>query len=236
MSAQAKKTPTRMQDGLLGLPAVAPRVQKLSDSIYDILCENIVNGTLAPGQRLREAEVAASLDVSRTPVREAFALLEMQHLLDRDPTGAYLVSEWDHQMLWEVATLRGTLEGMAMSLVCERIKAADFDYLQSLIMQMEAATLRKDYDALIELDIQFHSYLWDQTGHNLLCETLSAMKAQVRFFMYLTRSGDEDTYGSTHQELLDTLRQGDPERVKQAIKEHILVTAERAIARMSAEE
>lgn len=236
MSAQAKKTPTRMKDGLLGLPSVAPNKQKLSDSIYDILCENIVKGTLTPGQRLREAEVAASLDVSRTPVREAFALLEMQHLIERDPTGAYLVAEWDQRMLWEVATLRGTLEGMAISLASEQIQAADFDFLQSLIMQMDAAYLRKDYDALIDLDIQFHSYLWDLTGHDLLCETLSSMKAQVRFFMYLTRPGDEETYGSTHQELLDYLRQRDAERLKLAIREHTLVTAERAITRMGTEE
>jgi DNA-binding GntR family transcriptional regulator len=210
-------------------------MQKLSDYIYDVMCDFIVKGKILPGQRLREAEVAESLDVSRTPVREAFARLEMQHLIDRDSTGAYLVATWDHQTLWEIATLRVTLDGMAVRLACERMKPADYDLLKSVIMQMEAANMRKDYDALIDLDIQFHSYIWGLTDHILLYEMLESMKTQVRFFMYLTRPGDEETYGSTHQELLDLLREGDQNRLSQAIADHILVTAERAIKRMKIE-
>lgn len=236
MSAQAKSSAEAASSGLPNMPAIVSQKLKLSDSIYDVICENIVKGVLQAGQRLREAEVAEMLEVSRTPVREAFARLEVQNLIERDPTGAYLVATWDSRVLWEVATLRATLEGMVVGLACQRMKPADFDFLQSLIMQMDAAYLREDYDALIDLDIQFHSYLWDLTGHTLLCEMLSSMKAQVRFFMYLTRPGDEHTYGSTHQELLDDLRAGDLERVKATITQHTLVTADRAINRMQSEE
>lgn len=221
-----------MSTNLPELPSIVSNRQKLSDNIYDVICDYIVKGKIVPGQRLREAEVAESLDVSRTPVREAFARLEMQHLLERDSMGAYLVATWDSKKLWEIASLRCTLDGMAVSLACERIKPADDDFLKSIIMQMEAATLRKDYDALIDLDIQFHSYIWGLTDHTLLREMLEGMKAQVRFFMYLTRPGDEETYGSTHQELLDTLQEGNHNRLDQVIKDHILATAERAIMRM----
>ncbi len=117
-------------------------------------------------------------------------------------------------------------------LACERMKPGDYDFLQSIIMQMEAAYLRKDFDALIDLDIQFHSYVWGLSGHTLLHEMLESMKAQVRFFMYLTRPGDEETYGSTHQELLDIMRECNPDKLKEAIRQHTLVTAEKAIKRM----
>jgi DNA-binding GntR family transcriptional regulator len=235
MSSTNRRSLQTDGDGLPDLPSIVSQKQKLSDYIYDVMVEYIVKGRLSPGQRLREAEVADKLDVSRTPVREAFTRMEMQHLLERDPTGAYLVATWDRQALHEIATLRGALEGMAVGLACQRMQAADYDFLQSLIMQMKAATLRKDYDTLIDLDIEFHSYIWSCTGHNLLCETLESMKSQVRFFMYLTRPGDEETYGETHQELLDVLREEDPYRARQAVKEHTLVTAERAIARLETE-
>lgn len=235
MSAKLNQSQESANRSLPNLPSISAQKQKLSDYIYEVICEFIVTGKLLPGQRLREAEVAEMLDVSRTPVREAFAQLEMHHLLERDPTGAYLVPSWDHQMLSEIATLRGTLEGMAASLACEHLQPADYDFLQSLIMQMEAANLRKDYEALIDLDIQFHSYIWELTGHTLLYEMLESMKAQIRFFMYLTRPGDEKTYGSMHQELLDILQECDPKNVRDAIEEHILVTAKKAIERMGAE-
>lgn len=218
--------------GLPALPAIESHRQKLSDSVYDVLCDYIVRGKLAPGQRLREAEVAVGLDVSRTPVREAFARLERQHLLDRDLTGAYLVASWDRQVLWEVATVRGTLEVLAISLVSEKLAQADFDYLQSLILQMEAAYRRGDYEALIDLDITFHSYIWSRTEHTILIEMLNSIKALVTFFIYLTRPGDEERYAQQHQQLLDVLREKDIKKAVEAIKQHTMASAEEAIARI----
>jgi DNA-binding GntR family transcriptional regulator len=218
------------------LPAVTTHKQKLSDSVYDVLCEYIVTGQLRPSQRLREARVAAALEVSRTPVREAFAKLEAQHLLERDSTGGYLVASWDKTVLWEVATLRAALEGLAITLACTRLTPADFDYLQSIILQMDGAYQRGDYDRLINLDITFHSYIWAHTGHTLLTHQLEEMKAQVRYFMYLTLPGDEKDYAASHQELLDVLREANVEKAVSAIREHTHTTAERAIHRLKREE
>lgn len=232
MTAQTDRVESAEETGLPSLPSIVSHKQRLSDYVYDVLCEYIVKGKLTPGQRLREAEVADALDVSRTPVREAFALMERQHLLERDPTGAYLVATWDRQALWEVATLRGRLEGLAARLASERLKPADYDFLQSIIMQMSAAYLRGDLDALIDLDIEFHNYIWSCTGHSLLYEALNNMKAQVRYFMYITRPGDEATYADTHQELLEALREGDPDSAEAAIRVHTEDTAKRAIKRL----
>lgn len=218
---------------LADLPAITAQKQKLSDSVYDVLCEHIVTGDLPPGQRLREARVAAALDVSRTPVREAFARLETQHLLARDATGAYLVASWDRQVLWEVATLRAALEGLAISLACTRLAPADFDYLESIILQMDGAYRRGDYPRLIDLDITFHSYIWAHTGHTLLTHQLEEMKAQVRYFMYLTLPGDEKDYAISHQQLLDVLRRADVDQAVATIREHTQSTAERAISRLA---
>lgn len=218
------------------LPPLRAQKQKLSDLVYEVLSEQIVTGTLRPGQRLREAEVADALGVSRTPVREAFARLEAQHLLTRDSTGGYLVAIWDERVLWEVATLRAALEGLAVGLVCTRLAPADYDYLESVILQMDGAYRRADYQRLINLDLSFHSYLWAHTGHALLTHQLDQMKAQVRYFMHLTLPGDEKDYATSHQQLLDVLRQEDAEKAVAAIRAHTQTTAERAIRRLNREE
>jgi len=212
-------------------PVAAVRT-KLSDSVFDTLCDAIVEGTLSPGERLPEARIAEALNTSRMPVREALAQLEHRHLVERDPNGTCVVARWDRQHLWEVATLRGALEGLVVRLAAVKLAPEDADHLEGLITQMERALDRGDYERLIHLDIQFHSYVWTCTGHRLLQEALEDMKPQVRYFMYVTRPGDEEAYPDSHREVLEVLRAGDADRAEAVIREHTLTTAERAIARL----
>lgn len=214
------------------LPPITSRGQKLSDFVYDALCQHIIKGKLPAGQRLRESETADALGVSRTPVREAFALLERQFLLDKDTNGAYFVARWDKEILWEVATLRGALEGLAIRHACKNLEPKNFDHLEGLAVQMDAAVDREDYEQLISLDIAFHSYLWAQANHKLLQQTLDDMKAQVLYFMWITRPGDEIDYPNDHRIVIDVLRTGDPDLAEQVIRRHIVETAERAITRL----
>jgi len=216
----------------LNLSPVSAVRTKLSDSVFDSLCDAIVEGTLSPGERLPEARLAEALQVSRMPVREALAKLEHRHLVDRDQNGTCHVARWDKVMLREVATLRGALEGLVVKLAIGNLTSEDLDHLEGIITQMELAVSRRDYERLIQLDMRFHSHIWACTGHRLLQDALEEMRPQVRYFMYLTRPGDEESYPETHREVIDVLRQGDARQAEAVIREHTLTTAERAIARL----
>lgn len=207
----------------------------LSDHVYESLCEQIIAGNLTPGQRLREAQVAQSLGVSRTPVREAFAKLDAQNLLQKDASGAYYVLDWDEKTLWEVATLRGVLEGLAIQLACPSLTPEDFDILGGIIHQMEAAKRRADSDRLIALDLEFHCHIWSRCGHSLLWQTLENMKVRILYFMYTTRPGDEEDYPATHRELVNLMKNCNQSKANKTIQEHIHITAKRAIARLREE-
>lgn len=231
--AEKQGSSFKNSDSLLPpLPSIRMERQKLSESVYEIISEYIVSGKLKPRQRLREAEIARGLDVSRTPVREAFARLETEHLLERDSTGAYFVTSWDRERLQQLAIVRSTLESLTASIVCSTLGAEDYDYLQNLIARMESALHREDFDALIRLDITFHSYLWGKTNYPILKNLLESIKTQVLYFMYLTLPGDEEDYPSMHQTLLDVFREQDPDKAGQIMHDHILVTAEKAIQNM----
>ncbi|MGD8624756.1 MAG: GntR family transcriptional regulator [Anaerolineae bacterium] len=223
-----------MEEGL-GLSPISTERKKLSDQVFASLCEAIVKGTLPPGERLPEARLARALSVSRMPVREALAKLERRNLVYRDAAGTCVVARWDKQMLWEVATLRGALEGLVVRLAIDNLTVEDLDSLETIIHRMERAVRRNDHERLIQLDIEFHNCIWSRTGHKLLQETLEEIKPQVHYFMYLTRPGDEEGYPETHQEIVDVLRAGDTERAQAVIQEHTLMTAQRAIARLELE-
>ena len=217
------------------LTPIQTRRNVLADHVYDALCEHIIAGKLIAGERLKEAQIAEALGVSRTPVREAFARLERQNLLIKDASGAYFVPCWDRTTLWEVATLRAALEALGIQLACQNFNDEDYSHLEEIIDRMEAAHQRGDDDRLIALDIEFHTQLWSHYGHSLLQQALEDMKAQVLYFMYTTRPGDEQNYTSSHRHLMNIMKSGNCELASQTIQEHIRQTAMLAIDRLDRE-
>jgi DNA-binding GntR family transcriptional regulator len=192
-----------------------------------------VEGKVPPGERLRETQMAEALGVSRTPVREAFVRLKQQRLLRSDASGAYYVAEWDRQTLWEIATLRAALESLALSLAPQNLSDEDFDHLTGIIRQMEemdADPACIDYKRMAHVDFQFHTYIWSRTGHELLEQALDNIKPQAHYYMYLTRQAGQTDYAEQHRILVEFLRQGDRNKANEIMLNHILSSAERAIA------
>jgi DNA-binding GntR family transcriptional regulator len=123
------------------------------------------------------------------------------------------------------------LEGLAMRLACEHFTQEDYAALEEIIAQMDAAHARGDDDRLIALDIDFHNHLWGKANHNLLQQALEEMKAQILYFMYTTRPGDEKDYPSSHRELVNIMKAGEVEQASKTIQAHIHATAVRAVER-----
>ena len=86
------------------------------EGVYDRLCEQIRSGTIRPGARLTETELAARLGVSRTPVREAIRRLEADGLVDHQPRSGAVVRQLAYPEIMELYEMRTVLEGTAARL------------------------------------------------------------------------------------------------------------------------
>lgn len=224
-----KEEPAKLSDMLPTLD----RPQRLSEHVYNSISEAIVEGKLPPGKRLRETEMAKALGVSRTPVHDAFVRLKQQRLLSNDENGAYYVAEWDRQTLWEISTLRATLESLALSLAPQNLTQEDFEHLEEIVRQMEemdADPTSTDYKRMAQYDFQFHTYIWERTGHDLLEQALENIKPQAHYYMFLTRQSGQTDYAERHRMLIDFLKQGDRSRANEIMLDHIMSSAEKAIA------
>jgi len=213
------------------LPTLS-RPQRLSEHVYDVLSEAIVEGKLPPGERLRETKMAEALGVSRTPVREAFVRLKQQRMLSSDTSGAYNVAEWDRQTLWEISTLRAALESLAFSLAPQNLLQDDFDHLEEIIRQMgemDADPASSDYKRMAQYDFHFHTYIWSRTGHDLLEQALENIKPQAHYYMFLTRQSGQTDYAERHRILIEFLKQGDRSHANEILLDHILSSTEKAI-------
>jgi DNA-binding GntR family transcriptional regulator len=209
------------------------RPQRLSDHVYNSISEAIVEGKLPPGKKLRETQMAKAMGVSRTPIHEAFARLKQQRLLSSDVNGTYYVAEWDRQTLWEIATLRATLESLAFSLAKQNLTPEDFDHLEEIVRQMgdmDADPENSDYKRMAQYDFQFHTYIWSRTGHDLLEQALENIKPQAHYYMFLTRQAGQTDYAERHRILIKFLKQGDRSQANEVLLDHTIQSTEKTIA------
>lgn len=199
----------------------------LGESVQIWLRDAIREGRYPPGSRIREAEVAEQLDVSRTPVREAFGRLQADGLLILTPWRGAQVAELDRNQVVELYAMRQALEGTAAALAAQHASKAEIDLLFDLLEQDKAA----DGDPLRLADInrQFHQALYG-AGHNrYLLKALNALGDSLALLKSTTYevSGRAAAAWTQHVSIATAIKKHDPHAAEQAARAHI-ESAERA--------
>lgn len=156
--------------------------QSLRERAYTQIRRMVMLGEVPAGQRLAEEQIAEQLQVSRTPVREAFVRLHGDRLLKRFSDGGYYVAEIDLFDLRDLYELRLTLELRGITRAAEEDIEHDRDALQELYAEWLA--IRDDPPepdgSFIELDESFHLALLRSSGNLALAEMLEAVNIRIR--------------------------------------------------------
>jgi DNA-binding GntR family transcriptional regulator len=210
----------------------------LSDIVTARMRQAIIQGDLEPGLRLTEPNLASSLGVSRSPVREAITRLRSEGLI----VGATTNYVWKPKRrdVDEIFSLRTAYECLAAEWVIrgDRLSERDYDRLQAQIDRL--AEIMEDPDSLssislIEADEEFHGYICRKSGHKRLNELWKRNIARRRILMHCCiRSRDRlktaKRMSAGHQFILDQLRNGNLARVQARHRE----VNERRAARIKA--
>ncbi|MFC0675895.1 GntR family transcriptional regulator [Brachybacterium hainanense] len=195
----------------------------LSTLIADRLREMITSGGIAPGERLKEVELADSMDVSRGPVREAISLLTLEGLVETQRHRGARVITLDYADIEEIYSLRLAIERLAMQRCAERIDAAVLARMDDVISRMRSLPPTSTGDEHVRLDLEFHDLVYDAADHSRLHRTWHMLRSQVA--MFLTARTDRSEFRSKlheeHQEMRDILATGDAAAAQQAIEKHI---------------
>lgn len=208
-------------DNALALPP--PR--SLADDVADRLREAIVSGRFGPGERLREETLAKSIGVSRGPVREALARLEREGLIVIRRNRGAIVARLSDEDLEEVYSLRVAVEVLAVRRVAERIDAAGLGRLQAIVDRIAAAVERGiDPGEAADLDLAFHDELYDLAAHRRLRAVWLSLRPQIHILL-LDRNVAVDDFrefvASSHQDILDALRERDTARAVALVEGHL---------------
>lgn len=189
-----------------------------ADSIRDA----ILQGSLRPGERLVESTIAAQLNLSRGPVRDALKQLAFEGLVVIVPRRGTFVSQLDRADIREISTLRAVIEGLAARLLAERRDQAAVDRLEELLNEMARAG-DADPVRFATFDLKFHETLVLASGHRRLYQSWTNLRTQIWMFIRETRLGNLRSAERTrefHETIVRAIRAGDPAEAERAARYH----------------
>jgi len=204
-------------------PAVERRAldTSLGEFVLERLKDAIRRGRYPPGRRIREAEVAGWLGVSRTPVREAFRRLQSDGLLKLTPWRGAEVAELDRAQVAELYATRRTLEGTAAALAAKHASEAEIAVFFDLLDRDAAAGRSAKRRARINR--QFHQALYRAAHNRYLMQALNALSDSLALLKSTTYEvpGRPEQARLEHQRIADAIRRRDPDAAERATRIHI---------------
>ncbi|WDL98428.1 GntR family transcriptional regulator [Alicyclobacillus sp. ALC3] len=195
----------------------------LSQSVQWTIRDMIINGAVAPGERINEAHLAKKLGVSRGPIREALSRLQAEGVVTYRANRGMTVSTLSAQDAYEVYTLRGMLEEEAVLIAWPNLTEEDLSDFAKLVDEFKDAAVQKSHRRIVECDTEFHNAVVAASGHSRLLEAHRRLDT-VNEVMFTTVSrhipARIDRVVEIHELLLEALRGGDPKYAARAFRQH----------------
>lgn len=183
----------------------------------------ILDGTLQPGEPLREMALAKMLGVSRGPVREAFRGLEEKGLLRMEKNCGVQVRTLSHAEADQIYEVRITLEVLIGHKVAENANPEALAELSGILDQMAAAAEKRDVNPYTSLNLTYHDTLARLTGNPQLHETYRRLVAQLSLFRRRAYLHDQQSMALSlreHRAIYHTIAEGNGERASCLLRDH----------------
>ena len=201
-----------------------PLSRSASAAASEVIREAIIDGRLAPGQRLKEEKLARELGMSRTPVREALLVLQSEGLVESIPRRGATVRSYAVDDLDDMYQLRAVLEGYAARRAARRISPGDVVRLEESCARFDRLRAEDDLRDLVKENLFFHNVVLDAAGSDrlgpLVRKVIEIPLVYKSFYWY---SPEQKLISQHyHRQLARAMRIGDAERAELIMKEHVL--------------
>ncbi len=206
----------------------APARSRSSAEVAEALRRAIVDGELAPNERLIEQDLARELNTNRAVVRGALAQLEQQRLIVREPNRGVRVRTYTAEQAAEILETRASLEGLVARRAARLIDAAGVGALREILTAMQARREAGDLLAYSQLNAQFHRTILNIGRHETAAMLLAMLQSQaVRYqFRTVLEPGRIARSLAEHTAIVDALAAHDEAAAERAVHAHIGAVAD----------
>lgn len=204
--------------------------QPLREVVCETLREAIRNGTLEPGERLMEIQIAEELGVSRTPVREAIRKLELEGYVVMLPRRGTYVANLSIKDINEVYEIRASIDALAAGLAAERITPDELEQMERMLVATADAFDKKNMDNVVEYDTKFHDILYCASRNDRLVGIINNLREQLTRFRSISMAhpGRMKKTMEEHGRMVEAIAQGDVEQAQALARQH-MENAEQAL-------
>ncbi len=201
----------------------AKKASSISNTVYDLLYKNIVNLNLPPGTTISEKEIAEKLNVSRTPVREAFIKLSQEALVNIIPQKGTIVSRIDLARVQEERFLRESLEFSVVDLFVKSKTDSGLLKMNQMIDKQKKALKNLEILEFINYDDEFHRIMFEETNKLLCYNLIKSFSSHYRRIRYLSLKIENIPANviSQHEDLVQALKENNSAKAQSILRKHI---------------
>lgn len=201
-----------------------PVRQSAKESAYNQIQQWIIDGTLQPGEKLNDSELAQALGISRTPVRESLQLLETEGFVQMFPGKATQVTEVEKESMKDLLPPLAALQALAAELAVDHLTTDVLDLLETTNDRFAKAIHSENYYAALKIDEEFHQIIVDIANNPYIHRIIAHLQAHVRrlFFhnsIVLTEKSIEE-----HAKIIELMNNSNKEALSPIMKENWLRT------------
>ncbi|MEJ1171777.1 GntR family transcriptional regulator [Variovorax sp. CCNWLW235] len=203
----------------------------LVDQVYRALLGAISSGSLAPGERITQEDIAQRLSVSRQPVLQALRLLKKDGFVLDSPGRGVLVAPLDAEWMRKIYQVRGALDVLAARLAAQQRFRID----PKLMERGRRAARGRNVEAMIDADMAFHEAIYEASGNPLIGQSAGQHWRHLRRAMgaVLQAEPQRESLWDEHQAIADAIAAGNAQRAAQLSEEHVAQASEALSRRLA---
>ncbi|GEN85089.1 GntR family transcriptional regulator [Sporosarcina luteola] len=192
------------------------------ESALNQLQQWIIDGTLQPGEKLNDTELAEALGVSRTPIRESLQLLEVRGFVKMYPGKATQVTEVVKESINDLLPPLAALQALSAELAIPNLSEEVLKELEETNEKFAEAVHEENYSAALKIDEDFHQIIVNNASNPYIHTIVASLQIHVRRLFYhnsiiLTEQSIEE-----HQDIIRYLKEGDAEKASSVMRENWL--------------
>jgi DNA-binding GntR family transcriptional regulator len=210
-----------LQAGSAAAISVGSTHLPLRHAVLEEIRRRIIDGAYAPGERVFEDQIAADLDVSRNPVREALQALAGEGFIELEPRRGARVAVVSQTRAGELFEVREVLEGLVATLAARRRTDADLAAMRAVVEEGLDTAGRGNLTALPGLNTRFHTLLATTARNAMLAETIERLRHLIEW-IYAQRIAERAPRSwREHSKIVDAIASGDAEVAERVARAHI---------------